>query len=146
MSDRFSGDAIFEFVFSSCAQPDLPAAAILRIEREAQRNNLAQGLSGEMSYSDGRFTQVMEGGAEAIMSLAARIMIDPRHSRINVLTLRPVRHRRYGTWRSFGMGSTTTGLERDIEHSENVTLLRSLDFDRADRDAMIGQGTSIHQF
>jgi hypothetical protein len=146
MSNRFEAETLFEFSYVSCLREALPASALLRIDREARANNVAQRLSGELHCADGRFRQVIEGDASAVMALAARILTDPRHDRIDVLALRPIEYRRHDGWQSSGLvpGSERTG--RKLKRCENVTVLRPTDFYRTNRRAPVRQGHSIVRF
>ena len=89
---------LVEFAFESRASDDLDPAALARLVRQAWRNNLRAGLTGELRLEDGRFFQVVEGRCADVVRLAARILTDSRHCAIRTLALDALPARRYAAW------------------------------------------------
>lgn len=77
---------------------DLPAgsAALKDLLSEARRINGNLGLTGYLHYEDGVFYQWLEGGADALAPIRAKIMADPRHNNIEVLDEGVTTERRFG--------------------------------------------------
>ena len=73
----------------------LNLAAILS---EAQRNNDRDGLTGALAAHRERYIQVLEGPAQALDALLARLATDPRHRDIVILDRAPVQTRLFGQW------------------------------------------------
>jgi hypothetical protein len=60
--------------------------------------NAKIGISSVATVHRGRFAQVLEGPESAVRALLKRIMGDPRHHSIMVLTDGPIVARRYADW------------------------------------------------
>jgi hypothetical protein len=69
----------------------------LLLER-ARRANAGQNLTGMLLYIEGSFFQVLEGEAEAIDALYAKIMRDPRHTRITLIIRETIAQRDFSEW------------------------------------------------
>lgn len=64
----------------------------------AQVNNRRLDVTGMLAQSDGHFAQVLEGRAEVIAKLVARISQDRRHRAIRLVLQEPIRTRRFSRW------------------------------------------------
>ncbi|MEX0915280.1 MAG: BLUF domain-containing protein [Wenzhouxiangellaceae bacterium] len=69
-----------------------------RILVHSRRNNKARGIGGVLHFGDGYFFQYLEGPADGVDCLYARICRDPRHHDVQRLTRRPIRSRRFENW------------------------------------------------
>lgn len=49
-------------------------------------------------YVDGSFFQVLEGSADAVDALFARIALDPRHRSVVTIIREPISQRAFGEW------------------------------------------------
>jgi Sensors of blue-light using FAD len=61
---------------------DADVQAILRI---SQRNNRRSDITGCLMYSGEFFAQTVEGSADAVIALVAKIALDARHTEVRVL-------------------------------------------------------------
>lgn len=111
-----------EFSFVSTAAPGLPEAALLRIGQQAASFNARRGLTGELRFADGRFTQVIEGSSDAILPLIARILTDQRHGLIAVTSLHSIPTRRFADWTSAGLAAPSGPLAAGIA-AANLRLM-----------------------
>lgn len=73
---------------------------------QAQRNNAREEITG-LLYTDGkRFLQAIEGPKAAVEDLFLRIIADPRHHALVLLSRRETPRREFGEWsmarRGFG--------------------------------------------
>ncbi|WP_340588216.1 BLUF domain-containing protein [Erythrobacter alti] len=64
----------------------------------AVRNNQAQGITGFLLYNGRNFLQLVEGESAALMSLFARLSVDPRHSGMVITSDLSVSGRCYPDW------------------------------------------------
>jgi len=71
---------------------------ISRILMLSRRNNRKLCVGGVLHYGNGFFFQYLEGPADTVDRLYAKICRDERHSRVERLTRRPIRQRRFGDW------------------------------------------------
>lgn len=85
-------------------------AEVVSILTESRRNNGVREVSGLLHFADGRFFQYLEGPADHVDALYARICRDDRHREVRRLTRRPLPRRRF-----IGLPMKYVALERPIE-------------------------------
>ena len=73
-------------------------ADVARILMQSRRNNPANGLVGALYFADGCFFQCLEGPAEAVNALYARLHDDPRHRELKVLSRAVVERPSFAGW------------------------------------------------
>jgi hypothetical protein len=98
--------------FGSAAAPDLPLAAWQRLACHTLAVNPGRGLTGELRLDEGRFLATLEGRADVLLPLAARILADPRHAAIRVDAFGAIAERRFADWRTAGFGLEEAGALR----------------------------------
>jgi hypothetical protein len=64
----------------------------------AEQYNTLHGITGILTLHRGRFAQVLEGPETALRTLMARIVADPRHHTVKVISDGPIVKRRYADW------------------------------------------------
>lgn len=64
----------------------------------AQRNNVANHLTGELAYGDGYFIQILEGPEAFLVPTMERIRKDVRHHGLQVVGPMPIAHRVFPDW------------------------------------------------
>ncbi len=69
-----------------------------RILVESRRNNRELGVGGVLHFGEGCFFQYLEGPADSVDALYARICRDERHHDVQRLTRRPIASRRFEGW------------------------------------------------
>jgi len=69
-----------------------------RILMHSRRNNRRLQVGGVLHFNNGRFFQYIEGPADVVDCLYARICRDPRHQDVQRLTRRPIGSRRFQDW------------------------------------------------
>ena len=75
-----------------------PAAETTRILASAHRNNLPQGITGALLFSEGCFAQVLEGTRNAVEACFERLKTDPRHRGVIQILSAPLAQRSFGAW------------------------------------------------
>lgn len=93
-----------------------------RILVHSRRHNRRKGIGGVLHFGDGCFFQYLEGSADEVDALFARICRDSRHHDVERLTRRPIGSRRFEAW-----SMKFVAIERVIEE-----LLRRHHLDRFD--------------
>eukprot|EP00668_Euglena_longa_P002243 GGOE01002589.1.p1 GENE.GGOE01002589.1~~GGOE01002589.1.p1 ORF type:complete len:389 (-),score=79.39 GGOE01002589.1:897-1982(-) len=66
---------------------------LMRIKRQSHRLNEAAGITSELLFLNGTFTQRIEGPASAVFALWERLQRDPRHEQIVAVHLVPLQER-----------------------------------------------------
>ena len=77
----------------SVSQDDV--AAILKSSRS---HNPGAGLTGVLCLSAGTFLQLLEGGRAPVSALYNRIVADPRHRDVVMLSFEEIGERRFAGW------------------------------------------------
>lgn len=77
---------------------ELAEGDIEQILVQSRRNNSARDVTGMLLFGDGRILQILEGPADAVDALYARIEKDPRHSHCRTLMRRATSARDFGQW------------------------------------------------
>lgn len=112
-----------------------------RLFEQARRNNAREEITG-LLYTDGRrFLQALEGPKTAVEDTFLRIIADPRHHALVLLSRRETSRREFGEWsmarRSFdeapdGFSTRIAALCRDTDPSIRGTFTGLIDI----RDAV----------
>jgi len=71
---------------------------VMRILVHSRRNNKRRNVGGVLHFGEGCFFQYLEGPADVVDGLYAKICRDPRHFDVRRLTRRPIRTRRFDQW------------------------------------------------
>lgn len=83
---------------TSVFEPDEAEAELNHILNTAAPTNLERGVSGALTYADGRFLQALEGERMHVAEVYGIIARDPRHRDLTVVENRPVAVRRFPNW------------------------------------------------
>ena len=83
---------------SRAAAPDRAARRWRAILRQSKANNPQHGITGVLCCSDDMFLQVLEGGRAAVNRLYNRIVADPRHKDVELLSYQQIGERHFAGW------------------------------------------------
>ncbi|MEO6319797.1 MAG: BLUF domain-containing protein [Polaromonas sp.] len=132
----YTSTDIQEIIYVSTLAADAPIRAVADIAAKSRTTNRRLDITGLLVFDGMHFCQQLEGGAQELAGLMARIREDPRHTQVAVLHHGPLDKRRF--W-SFSLGYTSA---EDVEALERmrqlqgqaavdafVALLSSLDVD-----------------
>jgi hypothetical protein len=78
--------SFLQLVYASQASESLTESDILEILRNSQLRNNQDKISGLLLFKDRQFVQFIEGPADEVQALYARIAQDPRHHTLRVLS------------------------------------------------------------
>jgi hypothetical protein len=90
-------DPLRQVFYHSQAAPGLDVD-IDQIIATAKRNNGMDGITGVMFFDGRSFLQVLEGPATSVAATFARVMADPRHHSLTVISDREVAERDFAYW------------------------------------------------
>ena len=96
--DSASPASLKTLVYRSKATRPLSEADLERILELARARNLELGVTGVLLFTDGRFTQYLEGPAEGIDEVLGYIKSSALHTEIEVLSSKQVEQRQYPDW------------------------------------------------
>jgi Sensors of blue-light using FAD len=100
-------NALSHLIYASSAESTMSDAALRAILDRAQIVNSQLDITGILLHSDGSYFQVLEGDAEAIDSLYAKIVRDERHKNVVLIVREPIARRSFADW-SMGFASVTS--------------------------------------
>jgi blue light- and temperature-responsive anti-repressor len=87
--------------------PDAVMAEALRAILDTARcRNKANNITGALLYTTSGFAQVLEGSRELVEATFERIIADPRHADVTVLSFTPTERRSFPDW-SMGFSGQT---------------------------------------
>lgn len=91
--------SLIHLVYASAARAAYTREELTRLLEEASRRNAELGVTGMLLHLEGSFFQVLEGEAEVVDELFARIASDPRHGNVTVIVREPIPRRAFADWK-----------------------------------------------
>ena len=89
---------LVRLLYASRAVPAVDQEELAAILRQSKSHNPAVGVTGVLCFSGGIFLQVLEGGRSAVNRLYNRIVTDPRHTEVELLSYQEIEERRFAGW------------------------------------------------
>ncbi len=89
---------LIRVVYASATHETFSAAELAELLRLARVNNSRLGVSGLLLFHEGSFLQVLEGDAQVVDALYAKIAADPRHHQLVLLGRFEVEERAFADW------------------------------------------------
>ena len=97
---------LVRLMYASRAVAAVNQEELVAILRKSKANNPAAGITGVLCFSEGIYLQALEGGRSAVNRLYNRIVADPRHSDVELLSYEEIGERRFAGW---SMGQVNLG-------------------------------------
>jgi len=88
---------MLQIVYAS-TPTDFSAPSVLNILLTARQFNTMHGITGALIYRDDIFLQLIEGDSVTVRNVMKRIVVDERHSDVNILSERNVPSRTFTNW------------------------------------------------
>ena len=76
----------------------LSSAALSAILEQARVNNLPRGITGTLCFNSDLFLQSIEGSRPIINRLYNKLLVDPRHTSVQLLELVEINERQWADW------------------------------------------------
>lgn len=89
---------LVRLLFASSASQPVTGRLVAAILAEGQQHNAAHGVTSILCYSDKVFLQVLEGARNEVCETFNRIVRDPRHEKVRLLSFEEIHERHFGTW------------------------------------------------
>ena len=93
-------------IYTSCERYPMSPSDIESLVDQSRAYNKQHGITGILLHAGGCFMQVLEGDPRSVGELYAKILRDPRHTRITRIIWEAVPHRFFAKWT---MGSAIIG-------------------------------------
>ena len=85
------------------------------ILNSSSRNNFENGITGVLVVTETHFLQVLEGPFEPLNATFDRIVRDPRHEEMQLISFKEIRERTFADWGMHGIG--LFDLNQDLKSS-----------------------------
>jgi len=89
---------LIRLVYASTAQSAVDLNEFKRILLQAQANNHRRDLTGMLAFNSKIFLQALEGSREQINDLYSKLMRDPRHKAVTLLSYKEIEERHWANW------------------------------------------------
>lgn len=113
---------LVRLMYASRCVPAVDRDELAAILKKSQANNPAQGITGVLCHSDGIFMQVLEGGRGAVNRLYSRIVSDPRHTQVELLSYQEITERRFSSWAMGQVNLARLNPSMLLKYSASATL------------------------
>ena len=89
---------LVRLLYASRAAQPANAEDLATILRQSRVHNPPQGITGVLCCADDLYLQVLEGGRSAVNRLYNRIVADPRHQDVELLSYQQIGERHFAGW------------------------------------------------
>lgn len=89
---------LIRLLYASTAQEGVDLNEFKRILAQAQSNNDQRDLTGMLAFNSKLFLQVLEGARDQVNELYAKLLRDPRHHTVTVLSFKEIEERHWASW------------------------------------------------
>lgn len=89
---------LIQCIYASAASRDFKTEELAELLQAARENNAKLGLTGMLLYAEGSFFQVLEGQADLVDALYAKIERDQRHAQVTLIIKEPIPKRYFDAW------------------------------------------------
>ena len=89
---------LVRLMYASRAARTFGAEELSAVLRQSTSNNPRQGVTGVLCFSGEIFLQVLEGGRSQVSALYNRIVQDPRHRDVVLLSYEEIDERSFAGW------------------------------------------------
>lgn len=90
--------SLIHCIYASAARRPLQERELQEILERSRANNAGLDITGMLLHVEGSFFQVLEGPAERVADLFARISQDVRHQNVVEIIREPLPRRAFGQW------------------------------------------------
>lgn len=97
MQERDRDLFCLSYVSTEC-EP-LGEGGLLELLETARVHNAGANITGLLLHRDESFFQILEGAEKVVRDLFARIKLDPRHERVEIVAEGPIEDREFDDWR-----------------------------------------------
>lgn len=123
---------LVRLMYASRAAEPIAQELLTSIMKKSSSYNPKIGVTGVLCYSDDVFLQVLEGGRLQVSTLYNRIVNDPRHMEVMLLSFEEVDEREFTNW---AMGQV------DMSRLNPALLMRYSESEKLDPYAVSGKAS-----
>lgn len=86
-------------IYKSVAREEtLSNQALSELQETSARNNEQRGITGLLALSGNQFLQALEGDGDSVNDLYAKIVNDPRHHKVRLISFESATERYFEDW------------------------------------------------
>ena len=89
---------LVQCIYASAVSREFEDNELAELLQTARANNAKLGLTGMLLYAEGSFFQVLEGPADVVDALYAKIESDHRHAHMTLVIREPIPKRCFDAW------------------------------------------------
>ena len=113
---------LVRLMYASRAVAGIDLDTLTAILRRSKADNPRLGITGVLCFSEGIFLQVLEGGRGAVNALYNRIVADPRHTQVELMSYQEIGERRFAGWSMGQVNLARLNRALLLKYSESATL------------------------
>lgn len=113
---------LVQLIYASRLVEGASGSQITSIIEASQRNNARDGVTGALCFSHSYFLQCLEGERGAVNHTYHRIVPDPRHSDLVLLSCREVEARAFQDWSMGYLPASVLTPERVLRYCSSTTF------------------------
>jgi hypothetical protein len=113
---------LVRLMYASRAAESINHDELLAILRKSKSNNPGVGVTGVLCFSGGIFLQVLEGGRMQVSTLYNRIVTDPRHRDVVLLSYEEICERSFAGWSMGQVNLSRVNPSLLMKYSETAVL------------------------
>lgn len=115
---------LVRLMYASRAAAAVDQEEMQAILRRSRSENPALGITGVLCVcsASGIFLQVLEGGRSAVNKLYNRIVTDPRHQQVELLSYEEIAERRFAGWAMGQVDMSRLNVGLLLKYSEKAVL------------------------
>ena len=113
---------LVRLLYASRAAQSANAEDLATILRQSRVHNPPQGITGVLCCADDLYLQVLEGGRSAVNRLYNRIVADPRHKDVELLSYQQIGERHFAGWAMGQVNVARLNPALLLKYSERPTL------------------------
>jgi hypothetical protein len=95
---------MYRLIYKSRASRQIDWDFIGKLINKSEEKNQDAGVTGVLLATKTHFLQVLEGGFDEVNELFMRIVRDPRHDQVQLISFDCVESRLFGGWAMHGVG------------------------------------------
>lgn len=109
---------MLSIVYVSAATTPMTDDDVAAILVQARANNQRADMTGALLYNSGRFIQIIEGPDEQLRAQYAKIVADPRHNNVQMISEKRIARRQFPEW-TMGFSPLSNDSVKQLEGFDN---------------------------
>jgi hypothetical protein len=113
---------LVRLMYASRAAESVTPDELLAILKKSKADNPSLGITGVLCFSGGIFLQLLEGGRMQVNRLYNRIVADPRHTDVVLLSYEEIDERSFAGWSMGQVNLSRLNTALLLKYSETAAL------------------------